>query len=155
LRPGERHPHQLPLRLGYTGQLAEQKGVHILIAAVRRLRGAPIILRVYGDQTAFPRYVALLKRLAANDPRIEFAGTYGGSSERRRVMENLDVSVVPSVWYENNPMSISEALGHGVPVVATDLGSIPEVVVHERNGLLFRRGDADDLAAALRRLIDE
>ena len=144
-----------PLRIGYIGQLAEHKGVHVLVAAVRRLSDAPVTLQVYGSEKAFPAYAARLRQLAGADPRIVFAGTYSGPVERQVVLNQLDIIVVPSVWYDNNPMSINEALGEGLPVVATNLGSMPEVVHHDVNGLLFRRGDDADLARQLRRLIDQ
>lgn len=144
-----------PLRIGYVGQLAEHKGAHVLIAAVRRLSDAPVTLHVYGSEKPFPAYAANLHRLANGDQRIVFAGTFSGAAERQAVFDQLDVLVVPSVWYDNNPMSINEALSAGVPVVTTDLGSMPEAVHHGGNGLLFQRGDDADLARQLRRLIDE
>lgn len=150
-----RVPWQPPLHIGYLGQLAPQKGVHVLIEAMRQLPEVPIALRIYGDPHAFPSYAARLRQLAGDDPRITFAGTYAGAAARDAVLDRLDVTVVPSVWYENNPMSINESLGHRIPVLATDLGSMPEVVHHEVNGLLFRRGDAADLARHIRRLVDE
>lgn len=155
LRKRAPRTRQLPLRIGYIGQLAEQKGVDVLISAVRRLADVSITLHLYGDPKSFPAYTARLRQLAGQDPRIELAGTFTGAAERQAVLDGLDVIVVPSVWYENNPMSMNEALGHGLPVVTTDLGSMPEAVRHGVNGLLFRRGDDADLARQLRRLVDE
>jgi glycosyltransferase involved in cell wall biosynthesis len=63
--------------------------------------------------------------------------------------------VVPSIWYENSPYSILEAFAHGLPVIATDLGGMAELVRHEESGLLFRRGDAASLAQQLARLLRE
>jgi glycosyltransferase involved in cell wall biosynthesis len=96
-----------------------------------------------------------LQRLAAGDARIEFAGAFDGAHEREQVLHGLDVVVVPSTWHENNPSVTNEAFAHGVPVVTADLGSMPEVVHHEQNGLLFAPGDATDLARQLQRLLDE
>lgn len=153
--PAPRQAWQPPLQIGYLGQLAPQKGVDVLIEAVRQLAQAPIALRIYGNPNAFPHYSARLRQLAAEDPRITFAGTYQGAAERSVLLGRLDVTVVPSVWYENNPMSINESLGDGVPVLTTDLGSMREAVTHGVNGLLFQRGDARDLANQIRRLIEE
>jgi glycosyltransferase involved in cell wall biosynthesis len=72
-----------------------------------------------------------------------------------RALADLDLLVVPSVWEENAPFVIREALSLGVPVVASDLGGMAEMVEHGRNGLLFPPGDARALARALRRLVDE
>jgi GT2 family glycosyltransferase len=63
--------------------------------------------------------------------------------------------VVPSIWPENSPVVIQEAFLAGVPVVASDIGGIPELVHHGSNGLLFRANDVDDLHRTLVRLLDE
>ena len=60
--------------------------------------------------------------------------------------------VVPSVWYENMPLTIWEAFRNGVPVVTSDFGGMAEAVRDGQSGLLFPRGDARALAAGLGRL---
>ncbi len=62
--------------------------------------------------------------------------------------------MVPSIWYENTPLVIYSAQAAGCPVIASNLGGMAEVVQHENNGLLFEAGDASDLAAKLKLLID-
>ena len=64
------------------------------------------------------------------------------------------MQVVPSLWYENTPFAALEALQFGLPVIASDLGGIAEVVRHEQNGLTFPPGDVIALAAILQRLRD-
>jgi glycosyltransferase involved in cell wall biosynthesis len=141
-----------PLQIAYVGQIAEHKGVHVLIEAVRRLRPeAPIQLVVHGDLQPHPKYTTRLHRLAKGDPRISFHGRF----DHRHVAEALrhaDVLVCPSIWYENTPLVIYEALAAGVPVVASDMPGMAELVKPEVNGLLFRAGDAAQLAEILRRL---
>ena len=61
----------------------------------------------------------------------------------------MDVVVVPSIWPENSPFVIHEAFLAGVPVVASRIGGIPELVEDGRNGLLFPVGDADRLASLI------
>jgi GT2 family glycosyltransferase len=81
-----------------------------------------------------------------------------GSIEHTQVaaaMKDLDAVIVPSVWPENSPFVIHEALLAKVPVVASRIGGIPELVEHERNGLLFEPGDVADLARQLSRLSSE
>ena len=58
--------------------------------------------------------------------------------------------VFPSTWYENAPLTIIEALACGLPVIASDIGSLPEFVQHGQTGLLFRPGDPADLARQIR-----
>jgi GT2 family glycosyltransferase len=71
------------------------------------------------------------------------------------VLADLDVVVVPSIWIENAPFIIREAFAARVPVVASNLGGMAEMVRDGADGLLFPAGDASALAAALRRLLDE
>lgn len=148
-----------PLRMGYLGQLEPHKGVHVLIEAFRRLsfpngEGRDARLTIYGDLSRNPDYVRRLRQLANGDQRIVFVGAY----DNRRVAEvlaGLDVCVVPSMWYENLPTVILEAQAYGIPVVTADLGGMAEMVRHDVDGLLFRPGDANDLARQLQRLLDE
>jgi glycosyltransferase involved in cell wall biosynthesis len=69
-------------------------------------------------------------------------------------MRSANVLIFPSVWYECAPMTIVEALASGLPVIASDLGSIPEFVSGHRTGLLFRPGDPEDLAQKVRWAFD-
>ncbi len=142
------------LRVGYLGQIAPHKGVHVLFEALRRLPGAPLRVKAYGDLTKFPRYAERLRRMAADDARLQLVGTYG-REDVSLVLRELDVIVIPSLWYENSPNSILEAFAHRTPVIASNLGGMAELVRDGQNGLLFAPGDADDLAGQLRRLLDE
>ena len=142
------------LRIGYMGQINPTKGVHVLIQAVRRLPAARVRVKIYGDTARFPAYVRRLRRLAAGDDRIVFAGTYD-AAELGGIMAETDVVVVPSVWYENSPNVILEAQAYGRPVVASAQGGMAELVRDGVDGLLFVPGDADDLARQLGRLVGE
>jgi glycosyltransferase involved in cell wall biosynthesis len=142
------------LRVGYLGQIAWHKGVHILFEALAHLEGLPVEMRIYGDTSHFPEYAGELQRKAAADPRLTMAGVYP-RGEISRVLQDLDVLVVPSLWYENSPNVILEAFAHRTPVIASDLGGMAELVKHSSSGLLFSTGDAEDLARQVRRLIDE
>ena len=83
-----------------------------------------------------------------------WCGAFPGSG-LQGVLEGFDVLVVPSVWYENAPLVISEARATGIPVVASRLGGMAEMVRDGVDGLLFAPGDDRALAAALRRLATE
>jgi glycosyltransferase involved in cell wall biosynthesis len=143
------------LRVGYLGQIAELKGVHVLFEAAQHVPGAGLTVRAYGDPAPFPAYTRRLQRLAAQDRRLQLAGVYRGAEELRRIMSDLDVIVVPSIWYENSPNVILEAYAHRTPVIASDLGGMAELVKHGQNGLLFAPGDAVDLARQIQRILSE
>ena len=63
--------------------------------------------------------------------------------------------MIPSLWYENSPLTIHEAYLAGLPVIATDHGGMAELVDDGVSGLHFRRGDADDLRAKISQFLDD
>ncbi len=146
--------HQL--RLGFLGQITPHKGVHLLLKAFQQLQKAPgsCQLLIYGDTSDKDGYQSQLKEQAAHDPDIIFAGSYR-NRDVGQVLSQIDVVVVPSVWYENYPVVILEAMAQQKPVVATDLGGMAEMVTHNENGLLFGVGNAAALREQLQRLLDE
>ncbi len=148
-------PAKPGLRIGYLGQVAAHKGVHVLLEAARQLPDLPLAVRVYGGLQAFPEYVERLRRLAAGDARLHLAGPYQGQAALSKILRELDVIVVPSVWYENSPNVILEAFAHRVPVLVSNLGGMAELVNDGVDGLRFAPGDAADLARCLRRLVEE
>lgn len=142
------------LRVGYIGQIAQLKGVHVLVKAVKQLPAAALSVRIFGDPTPFPAYTAQLREQIRDDRRIELVGVRT-AQELSRLHRELDIIVMPSVWYENSPNVILEAFAHHTPVISSDLGGMSELVQHGKNGLLFAPGDANDLAKQLRRLLEE
>jgi glycosyltransferase involved in cell wall biosynthesis len=145
-----------PLRLGFIGSLMISKAPHVLLEAFRHLPLGAASVRLFGAYSAYhgdDRYRGRLEALLRL-PGVEHPGPL--PHERiAGALESLDVLVVPSVWEENAPFVIREAFSQGVPVVASDLGGMAEMVEHDRNGLLFAPGDAGSLERALRRLLDE
>jgi glycosyltransferase involved in cell wall biosynthesis len=144
-----------PLRIGFTGTLAPHKGCDTLIQAFRSLPPElEATLDIYGNLGRFTTFVEKLRGLAKGDKRINFAGPFPPGYVNQ-ILSGLDVLVVPSRWYENQPGVIFEAFAAGMPVVATDLGGMSEFVKHEENGLLFELENVEDLAHQLRRLAEE
>jgi glycosyltransferase involved in cell wall biosynthesis len=143
------------LRIGFAGTLQEHKGCAVLIEAVRLLpKEIPVDVQIHGDCGQFQAYLDRLKGLAADDPRIHFRGPFD-HDQVWQVLAEIDVLVVPSIWHENTPLVIYEAHAAGVPVVATNLGGISEVVSDNVNGLLFEKGDARQLSGLLRKLAED
>jgi len=139
-----------PIRFGYLGSIAWQKGVHLLIEAFNPLsEGAELM--IYGDLSVFPGYVQGLRELARN-PAIHFRG-YIPHQQVWQVLSEIDLLVVPSLWYENSPMVIREAFAAGVPVIASRIGALAEKVRDGVDGLHFAAGDAGDLRSKMTSLI--
>ncbi|MGN6368155.1 MAG: glycosyltransferase family 4 protein [Phycisphaerae bacterium] len=140
------------LRIGFIGQIYEHKGVHILLEAIRKIpRNVNLQLHVYGNLNDFPDYVQHLRTIAADDPRIHLAGTFN-NNEVGNVLSNFDVIVVPSLWYENTPLVIYEALAAGCPIVCSRFGGMAEMVHEGTDGLMFEKGNVDQLANILQNL---
>lgn len=150
LRP--RREQDAPLRVGFFGQLAPHKGVHVLAAAVVEAAGAgvPIELYLYGDTSPHRVYVRKLQRRLAGVRHV-FVGPYL-PEQVHTLMARLDVIAVPSIFPEIRPLVILEAQRAGVPVVASRIGGIADMVDSERSGLLVPPDDVSALRAALARL---
>jgi glycosyltransferase involved in cell wall biosynthesis len=143
------------LRFGYMGQIQLTKGVHMLIGAFQKAQLAgQARLDIWGDISRNAIYAQQLQKLGGENRSIMLHGRF----DRQRlamIMADIDVLVVPSIWYENAPLVIQEAFAAKTPVIATNLGGMAEAVIHEVNGLLFERGNVDDLTRQLRRIVDE
>jgi glycosyltransferase involved in cell wall biosynthesis len=143
------------LRVGYIGQLTHVKGVHILMEAVRALSNVPLHVEIYGEASTYPPYLGKLKKITGNDPRVHFEKAYHSEEEGAKALQNLDVLVVPSVWYENSPNVILEAFASGTPVIASNLGGTAELVQDGVSGLVFEAGNAADLAKKIMSLVQQ
>ena len=122
----------------FVGRLSEEKGIRTLAAAWQRLADIPLMVAGDGPLAGID-WPAGVKVIGAR-PRQEIVS----------LMKSARVLVFPSVWYEGQPMTILESFACGLPVIGSQLGSIREMIEHGRTGLLFRPGDADDLAGQVR-----
>jgi GT2 family glycosyltransferase len=133
------------------------KGVHVLAEAFTRLDPACARLAIHGG---FPPYhgdrgyEAEVRRVLGGQADASLKGPFA-RAELGAVLSGLDVLVVPSLWEENRPLVVQEAFLAGLPVIASAHGGLAEMVRDGVDGLLFRPGDAADLAAAMRRLVDD
>jgi glycosyltransferase involved in cell wall biosynthesis len=143
------------LRFGFIGVVFPPKGVHVLIEAFREVAEEEAELTIHGAEVpyeGFESYGEHLRRLAAGRKNIRFTGSYH-PSEIGQLLGTVDVLVVPSVWYENSPLTIHEAFLARVPVITSDLGGMREFIRHGENGLLFRSRNVADLREKIRQFI--
>ena len=121
----------------YVGRLSAEKGVRTLLRAAGQLSYR---LKVVGTGPL----EAELQASCARFPHVEFLG-HRNWTELRSILAAARFLAVPSEWYENNPLSIIEALALGVPVLGANIGGIPELVVPGQTGELFEPGNEEDL----------
>ena len=139
------------LRVAYIGALAWQKGVHLLVEAANLLSQENLEVRIYGEPQEFPDYVAQLRGQLRYSQAV-LAGRLE-RSEVPQVLARTHVLVIPSLWWENDPLVVKEAFAARVPVVASRLGALAQAVQDGVDGLLFEPGNAADLASKLALLI--
>ena len=139
------------LRVGYLGALLRHKGVEILLRAFRRLKVPDATLAIHGFAMPGDPFISQVRRLVGEDPRATLMDRYD-QEDLPAILRNIDVVVVPSLWHETFSIVAREALLSGTPVVASEVGALPEIVEHGQNGLLVPAGDVDALHGALQRL---
>ena len=133
------------LVFGYIGSHTVVKGLPVLIEAFNGIPDAE--LRIYGSGGE-----QLFGPLVQNDA-IRFMGRVG-DAEKQSAFEGMDTLIVPSIVYENAPLTINEAFMFKVPVITSNIGGMAENVADGMNGLHFKVGNAVDLRKKIRFLID-
>jgi glycosyltransferase involved in cell wall biosynthesis len=139
-------------RLGYVGTLAPHKGAHVLLEAARGLQRSQWSLDLFGNDRLDPGYTDRLRALAGADARIRFRGKVA-PDEQHRIWSSIDLLVVPSLWWENSPLTVLEALASGIPVIASRTGGVPELISPDA-GALVEPGDVASLRQAIEDALD-
>jgi len=130
----------------FYGRLSPEKGVVTLINTWKRL-GEDIKLKIVGGGTMSEQ---IKSEIAENKlTNIEFLGFRKGE-ELFKLIRNSSFVLVPSEWYENNPLTIVEAYSAGKPVIGSNIGGIPELIIEGKTGYLFEMGDSPGLEERLR-----
>jgi glycosyltransferase involved in cell wall biosynthesis len=150
--PTQPRPAARRTRFGYVGTLAPHKGVHVLLEALAQLPRRDWSLDVFGNLALDAAYSTRLHALASGDSRIRFHGAIA-PSQQARIWNAVDLLVLPSLWWENSPLTVLEALAAGVPVVASRTGGVPEVLP-EGAGVLVPPGDVVALRSVLTQVLE-
>lgn len=127
----------------YVGRLDREKGIETLLKAWQAA-GVAMPLKVVGAGPLEP-----LLSDGALPQSVEYLG-WQPPETVRALMGAGRFMVLPTEWYEGHPRTAVEAFARGLPVIASRIGAIPEIVEDARTGLLFTPGDADDLVAKIR-----
>lgn len=127
----------------YVGRLSHEKGVATLIEAAARL---PYKLKVIGGGPLLEQLKIKNEQLKGN---VELLG-YRQWEEIKEIAGRARFTVIPSEWYENNPLSVIEAECIGTPVLGARIGGIPELIEEGVSGMTFESGSADDLTEKIK-----
>ena len=150
LRPAPRGTDGVTV--GYVGQLVKHKGVDVFLRALALLGNLdPLRVLIVGDGEEAGSLRSLCGELEL-DRRV----TFSGRVDNRLIgsyYERIDLLVVPSVWPENSPVTITEAMASGIPVIASDMGGMRELVENGVTGLLVPPGDVGALAEKIEYLV--
>ncbi len=138
-------------RFGFVGGVSEHKGIRVLVRAFSKIKKDNVILYIFGPYHL--QYLEKLRKELNIDSRITFYGPFD-NREISSVFSKIDVLLYPSIWYENQPIAILEALLAKIPVVASNLGGMAELVRDGITGLLFEAGNPEDLSQKMVSLIN-
>src|SRR2546428_5773808 len=132
----------------FIGRIAEDKGVQVAVNAFKKIKDGNVKLHVVGKGP----YLNSVKLAAAGDERIIIHG-FVQNDDLIQIFKKCSFFMVPSLWYENFPLVINEAMNKGLPVIASKIGGIPEIVKHGYNGFLFEPGNIDALYLIIKDLL--
>lgn len=151
--PRPRREPGAPLRFGFIGSILPHKGVHVAVAAFAGIDPARATLSIWGDPAIDPAYTRELEALQGTSGAVELRGRFE-EVQKPEVFAELDVLIVPSLGLESFGLVAREAVDHGVPVLASDRGALPEMFeAVESFGALFDPEDPGALRVWIDRLI--
>ena len=136
------------------GRFSEEKGFRYAVEAMGYLKDLPVRLAITGtEESCGETLKARIDALGIRD-KIEFTGFVTGQALEELTKKSLCVAC-PAVWYENMPNVVLESYAYGKPVIASDLGSLAEIVEDKKTGLLFEPKNAEKLAQCIRLLAED
>ncbi len=138
------------LTVGFLSTLQPHKGAHILIDAFNKIQPDNISLKIYGHYFDHQEYYRSLQK-SASQKKILFCNAYK-YEDFQQILDDLDIVVVPSIWWENSPLVLLRSLAHNVPVIVSNLEGMTEIIKDGENGFVFDVGNADSLANVLKKI---
>jgi glycosyltransferase involved in cell wall biosynthesis len=142
------------LTMGYVGTIVAGKGVHVLVKAFHEWKDDRGRLLIYGRDDVDRGYIRRIQKIVLADHRIQLMGPFDPDT-RDEIFTQIDYMVIPSVVPETFSLVAREALIRGVPVIASNIGALPEIIIPGENGYLFTPGDVPSLKAIFRKISEE
>jgi len=142
----------------YAGRLSEEKGIRTILDALNvlnrtgRLEGYKMLIMGEGpDEAGLKKYV---DQLLLNEV-VNFVGFLKkGTEQWVKIMQNATCSILPSNWYDNSPVAISESMAFGTPVIVSDRGGTGEMIEENKSGYIFNAKNHMELAEKMRQFIN-
>lgn len=134
----------------YFGRLSKEKGVKTLMRAISEME-EKIQLKIAGTGPLLEEFEQHIKVKKLS--QIQLVG-YKSGVELQNLIQNAKFVVVPSEWYENNPMTIIESYCYGVPVIGSKIGGIPEIIEENKTGFLYEVANVEELKLVLKKAHD-
>ena len=131
----------------FIGQIEKHKGIFILINCFNKLKNNKYTLKIIGTGKELNQ----AKALAKNNHNISFE-PWKPPEQIESALKSADYCIVPSICYENSPTIIFQSLHNKTPVIASNIGGIPELVKNNFNGYLFQPGNQQHLLKILEKL---
>ncbi len=138
------------INIVYFGQIVQHKGISLLLEAFSKIKNTNVRLHIAGTGPQLKQ----LQDMSKTDPRIKFHGFITGK-EKEGLWQRADIAVNPSVWYENSPVTIYEGFQSKAALIVSAVGGMQELIDDNKNGLLFKTGDSNDLRKKLQQLIND
>lgn len=138
----------------YFGRLSQEKGLLTLLEAAKILKDQnknSLEIKIIGDGPMRDELEQKVKTGGIDN--VRFLGYMKGESLYREVKKSL-AAILPSEWYENNPMSVIESFILSTPVIGARIGGIPELVKDNETGLTFQPGNEEDLSEKIKMFLD-
>ncbi len=148
LQPTQQEENPRGEHLFYAGRLSREKGIDTLLSALVYLPTCTV--RIAGEGPEKNNLYTLAHSLGVVD-RVTFLG-HLSSEKLKKELCFAKAVIIPSVWYENMPYALLEALGAGQVVIASKIGGMTEKIIHRENGFLFEAGNVKDLVTVLSQL---
>jgi glycosyltransferase involved in cell wall biosynthesis len=147
----------VPVRLLFVGRINPLKGLEYLLEAIKLLKAQNLTLTIVGDISSVPRYTQTIKekiKIFGIEDRVNLEGEIKDVNKLLEIYNTSDIFILPSLW-DTSPIAIIEAMCVGLPIIATNVGGIPEWVENGVNGILVPPRNSHILADAIIRLVQD
>lgn len=134
----------------FSGRLVESKGIHILIKSFKKIQEK--YDNVYLIITGGGKLESYVEKMSIKNEKIKFLG-YISREKQLNILNNASLFAAPSTYPDACPTSILEAMALGVPVVSTNIGGIPELIIENKTGLMVNPNDVEGLSNTMVELL--